>query len=230
MRRAPRRRVLVVGGFEPTGAVGVVADAWAVRESGCEPVCVITSLAVQMGARRVRALPLTDVKAQLASAFRSGPIHAVKSGVIPDARILGAVAAAVSRHPVPWVLDPVTRSSRGVRLSRLSNDDLYGLDLSRVVLTPNRAELKWFELGVAALAGISAGVIVKSIEPGADLVMIDVENYILLRGTPIRRAARHRGTGCRFASALAASLARGHTLVPAARHARRLTRNYLRGV
>ena len=89
---------------------------------------------------------------QLEAALAVARPAAVKLGVVPDARTLRVLFSAAARLRVPWVVDPVVRTSRGERLSRLQPRDFRGLARPWVWLTPNIPELAWL-LGRRTLPG-----------------------------------------------------------------------------
>ena len=80
---------------------------------------------------------------QLDSALSAGPIGAVKLGMVPDRAALQVLRRKLWRLPVPKVVDPVTQSSKGERLSRLTPRDFITLARADCVITPNLAELEW---------------------------------------------------------------------------------------
>lgn len=243
-RKAETPRVLVVGGLEPSGRVGLLADAEAVRARGGVPVLVATSVTAQ-GAATFSSQPVRPalVAAQIRAARELGPLDAVKLGVVPGPACLKAVRRALAGLAVPWVVDPVVRSSTGGRLSRLSAKDYRQLAGARVWITPNAIEAGWLRgtapLRTVAEAGDAArglrslgfgGVVLK----GGHLqsvAAVDVvatgEGVAVWRSPRLARALSHRGTGCRLASALATELGRGTSPSIAVARARGVVRGYL---
>ena len=180
----------------------------------------------QEGAARQRR-----IARQLQAVLQTSQVAAVKIGMVPTAAALQKILRGLPADL--WVvLDPVVRTSRGQRLSSLSPGDFLRAGRQagkRLVLTPNRDELRW--LGLTARQLLEAGyaaVVVKGGSSGIDQ-LVQRAGTTLLRGSPLPRSKlHHRGTGCRFGSQLAASLARGEDLVSAARDAKRLVRKFLR--
>jgi len=138
----------------------------------------------------------------------------------------------------------VVRASTGGRLSSLDRGDYLLLAGPEVWLTPNVVEAAWL-LGVRRVADAGearraaevlealgfGGVVVK----GGHLAGRTVVDVLAQRGrAPVFRSARlprgpeHRGTGCRFASALATELGRGTAAERAVTTARSLVRRTFR--
>lgn len=240
MKRAPA--VLVVAGLEPTGSAGLLADVAAVSGNGGRPLGVASALTAQGPTRfhLERVQPRT-LRAQVEACLEGRRIDAVKLGMIPDRACLEALWRALEPLRVPVVVDPVVRTSLGQALSTLTARDYLGLAGPRVWITPNLDELAWLlgepsarslQPGAAAAALAAQGfgaVVVKGghrLGPPVDLLAARGRLWSL-RGTRLRRPPKLRGTGCRFASALAVALGQRQTAVEATRAARRWVRRYL---
>jgi hydroxymethylpyrimidine/phosphomethylpyrimidine kinase len=232
--------VLVVAGRDPTGGAGVDADREALSAFGCEAATVLTALTDQDG-ERFYALGARDPRAWLAEAraeLHDAPA-ALKTGLLPGAAHVAAAArlAGELAPGTPVVVDPVLAASGGEVLL----DDagilvlLAELVPCGVVLTPNVPEAARLtdldperlaaepELRLAAARRLCAAgaraVVLKgghdAVDPVRDLVLErDGEPVWLLH--PRVRGMRLHGSGCRFASALAAGLAAGVPLPEAA--------------
>jgi hydroxymethylpyrimidine/phosphomethylpyrimidine kinase len=109
-----------------------------------------------------------------------------------------------------------------------------------LVLTPNLPELRWLtgeeDVERAARMLIArgvGGVVVKGgharVRSGMVVDLVVTSGGVRALEVPAqKRKPEKRGTGCRHASALAAGLAKGHSLVRAARGAQRHVAQYLR--
>lgn len=214
--------MVAIGGLDPSGRAGVLADVATIRALKAEALAVVTTITAQGRRASASAVEPELIAAQLHAVTESGPLHAVKVGVIPDRAALGVVVEWIAKHQLPTVVDPVTVSSRGLRLSSLQPADFLALARKFVVLTPNRDEA----VALQALRGFGA-VVVKSVAPGRDAIFLPGKPAIYLDGKALQRSPLHRGTGCRFASALAVDLAGGHTVTHAARAAKRVVRKFL---
>lgn len=220
--------------------MGILADVAAVEALGGRAVGIATALTAQ-GTRTfaVEAVPPGMIARQIRAALELEALDAVKLGMIPGREALRAIRRALRGVEVPWVVDPVVRSSRGQALSELGARDYLALAGAEVVITPNVPEAAWL-LGrgeggeVEALAdellrrGFGGVVIKGGHRVGAALdVVAEPEGVTRISGSRLVRSSERRGTGCRFGAALAVGLGRGEPLVDAARAAKRFVRRYL---
>jgi len=139
--RSPAPRILIVGGLDPSGGAGLLADCWAVEALGGRPLAVASALTAQ-GAEgvRVRACGPVFLRQQIQSLREQGPFHAVKLGMVPDRGSLSAVRQVLRFARIPWVIDPVVRTSTGGKLSHLQAADFLRLAGPSRTLTPNAPE------------------------------------------------------------------------------------------
>lgn len=231
--------------MEGTGRVGLLADVGAVHAAGGVATAVVTALTAQGRRFEMASVPGRLLVAQLDAALAFSRPSAVKLGLVPDARTLGLLVPRLRALGVPWVVDPVVRTSHGEQLSRLGPRDFRRLGATPGVwLTPNVPELAWLlgrrtlprsveevtELATALLEEGFAAVVVKGGHqrgPPTD-VLVSAVLQVHLAGSRLPRREK-RGTGCRFASTLATRLALGWDSVRAARDAKRAVRRYLAG-
>jgi hydroxymethylpyrimidine/phosphomethylpyrimidine kinase len=229
--------VLVLAGLDPSGGAGILADAEAIRAAGARPLCIATALTVQTSRRARRFEPVAAVliEEQARALLEEEAIGALKLGMLATAEVAAAALRIARDARVPLVLDPVLRASSGAPLfagdARAAYRELLRLG---PVVTPNLAEAREL-LGLAdeprdPAAMRAAGE--QLVQLGAAAALIkgghlagDAVDVLVAGGTALElRATRLpgslRGTGCRLASALAANLARGATVVEAARAAK----------
>ena len=232
---------LTIAGSDSGGGAGLQADLKAFQANGVYGLSVVTAVTAQ-NTRAVTAahdLPTGLVTAQLDAVAEDLPIDVVKTGMLSSAALIDAVADGLARHGLgPVVVDPVMISKSGYAL--LKPDAVAALTrrmfpLARVV-TPNAHEAE-------ALAGVpvqtlddarrAAGailalgaqaVLVKgghlNGEPDAADLLMDADGEAVFRAERIDTPHTH-GTGCTYASAIAANLAKGHALWEAADRAKR---------
>lgn len=234
---------LTIAGSDSWGGAGIEADLRAFREFGVWGSAAVTAVTAQ-NHRGVLAATLVDpamVEAQIDAVAETGSVRAVKTGMLGDARVIEAVAAALERHDLgPVVVDPVQAASQGGSLlDPAALPVLVERLLPRcAVVTPNlpeaeallgtriekRAEMPSAAAALAALG--PAAVLLKGghLDGGQspDLLWVD-GRPIWLEGERIPAAHSH-GTGCTLSAAVAAQLARGVPLEEACRSAKAYVR------
>jgi hydroxymethylpyrimidine/phosphomethylpyrimidine kinase len=236
---------LAIGGLDPSAGAGLLVDTLTVSALRGRPLGVATAVTVQSGSGvfRVSALTPRLVVGQAEQLFEDDPPHVVKLGMLADAGIAQALGRLFARRlgRRPLVIDPVLRSSSGAALfrGRLMRDYAPLFAEARVV-TPNLAEAAHLlgepigartsdraEAAYELSRLLHCAIILKgghAPRDAADLVA-DRGEVNLLGGSRI--PGEKRGTGCRFASALATRLALGDDLLAAARVAKAHVRRYL---
>ena len=200
---------------------------------GCYGVAAITALTVQ-NTQEVGAVyntPTAELRAQLDALARDCTIEAVKIGMLGNRGNAAAVAEFLDANKFAHVvLDPVMKSSSGAELLDAAGVKYLASELFKraSVITPNVPEAEALTgMPIKDVAGMEAAarklvelgaraVIVKGghMEKAVD-VLFDGNAMMPLAGDRGREEALH-GTGCTFASAVAAHLAAGRTLFEAA--------------
>ena len=137
--------VLTIAGSDPSGGAGIQADLKTFDALGGYGCAVITALTAQStrGVTGVFAVPADFVTRQLDTLFADVGIDAVKIGMIADADIAAAVAAALRRYrPQYVVLDPVMVATSGDRLLSPDAEQVVRNELLPLadLITPNLDE------------------------------------------------------------------------------------------
>lgn len=234
------RTALTIAGSDSSGGAGVQADLKTFAAFGVYGASAITAITAQntQGVTAIAPLSADLVTAQIEAVAGDIQVHATKVGMLATAAIVEAVGAAIEDLELPLlVLDPVLVSSSGERLLDADGVQVLCTELlprARVV-TPNipeaealsgrrvtsaadarRAAARLHEMGAAAV------IITGGHATGSEVVdlLYDGSAFTELR---IGRVAigRTHGTGCTFASAVAAGLALGLELADAASRAQR---------
>lgn len=233
--------VLVMGGLDPGGGAGLLADARAIHAAGAFACGVATVLTVQStsGMKSATPIPSRTWLEQARLVIRDQNVRAIKIGALGDAANLRAAVGFVVAQGLPTVVDPVMLPSRGRgRLLAEAALDALRFDLvPRVTLvTANVAEAEAITglrvTDVESARGAAKGIV--SMGAGAALVKgghltgarsIDV--LATRKGTidlAVLRLTLERpihGGGCFLASLIAARLALGDDVIEAARFAKR---------
>ena len=232
-----RGRVLIVAGSDSGGGAGIQADIKAVMALGGYATTAITALTAQntMGVHGILPVPPEFVRLQMAVVLDDIGADAVKTGMLGSPGMVQAVAAALRQHAaeVPLVVDPVMVAKGGARLLDTAAIGALRQELLPLatLLTPNIPEAEaltglaitdhagarqalhaLLDLGVPAVllkGGHLSGAVVQDLLATA----AGVEAF----DSP-RIDTRHtHGTGCTLASAIAAGLGQGMTLLDAVR-------------
>ncbi len=214
--------LVLIGGLDPLGRAGLLADLEACRAWGVSPQVVCTALTAQDDKHcAVEPVPSSFVTQQLEVVLSQTQPLVVKTGWVATIEQLEAILSWLP-ETVKLIVDPllVTSSGRTVFAGSCQSEP-YQRFLSRADLVlPNLDEAKAIlgapidDVTEAASAlcarGIKRLLLKGGHAPGAlitDLFMDQDGGIRFLRHDRI--PGRHRGTGCRLASALAARLSTG---------------------
>src|ERR1700694_4522059 len=225
--------LLTIAGFDPSCGAGIAADLKTFAAHGCYGVAAITSLTVQSteGVQAVHNTPSAELREQLDVLAKDCDIAAVKIGMLGNRGNAVVVAEFLDAHKFAHVVhDPVMKSSSGAELLDTAGIKFVAAELLKraSVITPNVPEAEVLTgLTIKDVADMEAAarkivemaaraVIVKGghMERAVD-VLFDGTEIIQLGGDRVKTENTH-GTGCTFASAIAAQLAAGRSLFEAA--------------
>jgi len=231
--------VLTVAGSDSGGGAGIQADLKTFAALGVHGTSVVTAVTAQnsVGVQGIHLVPAAMVALQMDSVLGDIGADAVKTGMLGSAEIVATVAAKVREHGVTkLVVDPVMIAASGDRLMEPGamaalTGELFPL---ATVVTPNLSEaealvgfpvgdIEAMEEAARAIAELGPkAVVVKGGHLSGEAVDVLYDGRRMHRLVSARLAtANAHGTGCTFASALAAELAKGSGLLAAARTAKR---------
>ena len=227
-------RCLTIAGSDSGGGAGIQGDLKAFAAAGCYGMSAIVALTAQntVGVSAVHELPPEFIEAQLEAVFSDIGVDAAKTGMLFSRPIIETVAAYLTRHPVPLVVDPVMIATSGARLLRKDAiKALVGrlLPLATVV-TPNLDEAIVLagEPGprrvlAERICALGAPAVIVTGGHGEKAVdhLFDGTEHIEIAVPRHPKLATH-GAGCTHSATLAALLARGLSLHEAAEGAARI--------
>ena len=244
------RIALTIAGSDSGAGAGIQADLKTFAAHGVYGTSAITAITAQNTQGVIAAVPIAAdlVTAQIEAVMSDLGVHAAKTGMLANAAIVEAVAAAADSLEIPFlVVDPVIVASSGDRL--LDDDGVMAMKkelISRAhAVTPNvpeaetlsgivirsendrrEAAKRIFHLGAAHVV-ITGGHANRTWGPGSagpfDRINDLVYDGDVFTDFAVDRVAGRdtHGTGCAFSAALAAHLALGaslHEAVPLAQH------------
>lgn len=229
--------VLCIGGHDPSGGAGILADAEAVRAAGAFPLTVVTALTDQdtSGLRGIYPQPPGQVEAQCRALMEDSRPRAIKIGLVGSSRIVRVLGTLIDDHPdLPLVLDPVLASNAGQEMvdAALLNQLRNHLVRRATLVTPNLPEAC-----TLADSEDAARCARRLLEIGARWVLVtgthdqtpEVTNRLYAADGAERSwswprlPGEYHGSGCTLASAIAARLALGAPMVEAVAAAQEFT-------
>ena len=242
------RTALTIAGSDSGGGAGIQADLKTFAAHGVYGTSAITAVTAQntLGVTMFQALPADLVTAQIEAVVSDIGAHAVKTGMLANAAIVEAVAAAVEDLDIPWlVVDPVMIAKSG---DALLDEEALGAMKAELLrrsflITPNVPEaealsgltIRSEEDRRAAARALHAlgpsNVIVKGGHFAADDIvdlLYDGERFHEFRSERVPGRHTH-GTGCTFAAAITSHLALGRSLVESIPLAQQYVAGAIRG-
>jgi len=226
-------RVLIIAGSDSGGGAGIQADIKTVTALGGYAAAAITAITVQntLGVAAVHPVPLDIIEAQARAVLDDIGADAIKTGMLGDAASVDMIARLLAEAGVPAVVDPVMIAKRG---AALLDPAAVAAVRERLVpratlLTPNAPEAEALtgiavaspddqrRAGAALLEAGAGAVLMKGGHVPGDRVvdfLFTPEGECAFEAARIDTRHTH-GTGCTLASACAAGLAQGLTLVDA---------------
>lgn len=229
-RRAPRAErpaVLCIGGNDPAGLAGIQMDCRSCESMGVHATTAVTANTVQdnNGLYALHPVPAPVLAAQIDAALSLRPA-VIKIGLLGSRQQIDMLAQKLPGTGLPVVLDTVLATTSD---GQVLDDDARSALLERLVplatvLTPNLPEaaaLLGRPVNLAEGAGRAAAALR---ERGADWVVVKgghghsgiVADACAGPGHAFSLeqarvdSAHLRGTGCAFASLIAAGMALGH--------------------
>lgn len=243
------KRALTIAGSDSGGGAGIQADLKTFMAFGVYGMSAVTALTAQntVGVQGIFEVSPEFVRMQIESVMTDIGADAAKTGMLSSAAIVRTVAEAVREFSIPnLVVDPVMVAKGGDSL--LAEDAQEALRTELVplaaVITPNLPEAetllgrrieeleamkkaareltelgcRWAVLKGGHLSGGSEAVDILS----------DGKELRLFRAPRLASRNTH-GTGCTFASAVTAGLAKGRTMPDAVANAKEYVTEAIRG-
>lgn len=218
---------MTIAGSDSGGGAGIQADLKTFSALGVFGTSTLTAITAQntVGVTAVHEIPTDVISAQIDAVITDIGADAVKTGMLSSAAIVATVSAAVRRHGITnLVVDPVMVAKSGDRLLREEAISSICNDLIPLakVVTPNIPEAEDLtglsistDADVRRAAEVIIGMGARSVVvkgghrdgPPTD-ILYDGERFLEFTTERIPTTNTH-GTGCTFASAVAAGLAHG---------------------
>jgi len=240
---------LTIAGSDSGGGAGIQADIKAMEANGVFAASALAAVTAQNTDTVTEAhdLPPALVGAQIDAVAEDMDVQAVKTGMLSNPEIITVVVDRIRTHALrPLVVDPVMISKTGFKLLKDEAIETLREELlpEARLITPNvhEAELLSDVGGIESVADLRAAA-AALLETGPEAVLVkgghlseeDEAVDVLADGDEVhvvsapRIDTRHtHGTGCTYASAIAANLAKGHSLHTTVERAKRYVTGAIR--
>ncbi len=227
-----RPYILTIAGFDPSGGAGILADCKTFERHKCLGMAVITANTVQTADRFISLNPVNEhlILQQLEPLLQQYYFKYIKIGLMPSVALLQQCVARIKKHlpEAKIIWDPVLSASANVDFSiDLGNIQQVLPDI--FLLTPNFNEVTLLAgisdpLQAAATLAQTTNVYLKGghnlQHPGKDYLFFKGKKYPL-NPKPKQKIYPKHGSGCIFASAVTANLAKGYPVLKACLRAKR---------
>ena len=242
----PVPRAMTIAGSDSGGGAGIQADLKTFAALGVYGTSVLTAVTAQNTLRvsDVLELPVSLVAAQIDAVLSDIGADAVKTGMLSSSAIIECVAEKIREHGLRnVVVDPVMVAKSGARLLREDAVDTLRTVLLplALVVTPNVPEaevlvgrsiesLDDMRNAAREIVAMGAGAVVLKgghLKGPATDILYDGEGFRVFTAPRVLTTGTH-GTGCTFAAATAAGLAKGLTLREAVAQAKRYVTDAIR--
>ncbi|HEX8281010.1 MAG TPA: bifunctional hydroxymethylpyrimidine kinase/phosphomethylpyrimidine kinase [Chthoniobacterales bacterium] len=236
---------LTVAGSDCSAGAGAQADLKTFSALGVYGLTALTCVVAETPGKvsRIQAVDADIVVEQIALLLEAFPIRAIKTGMLYSGEIVARVAQTLREHRaatrgvIPLVVDPVMVATSGDLLLQRDAIKVYEEELFPLaaVLTPNLDEAATLlgepirdlaamrEAGARLVARYNVPVLLKGGHLGGEhaIDLLFAGDEVHEFSAPFSRGVHTHGTGCTYAAAIAAELAKGAELQAAVGTAKR---------
>lgn len=227
------KKVLSIAGSDSGGAAGIQADLKAISACGCYAMTAVTAITAQntTGVRAIHPIPVNTVEAQIRAVLDDIGADAVKIGMLHSSEIIRLVVRMLKEYDIRTiVVDPVMVTASGDKLLQDEAIDTLRAELlpMATIITPNifeagiitglpvRTQADIYQAAKAMSATGSRSALLKAghleENPFYDILYDFIQDKEYSFETEKINTPNTNGTGCTFASAIAAFLAQGYAL------------------
>ncbi len=236
------KKVLTIAGSDSGGGAGIQADLKTFSARGVFGMSAITALTAQntLGVQGVYEIDPSFVESQINSIMNDIGADVWKTGMLANKQIVEVVAKSARKYKIPIVVDPVMLARGGDPLLKLDAVETYKSKLFPLthILTPNRKEAEYLSKEIIETLEDTKKVAKQLHKIGPRYVLIkgghiETENEavdVLFDGKEFTEFHSKRfktqnthGTGCTYASAIAAEIAKGNDV----KHAIYIAKSYI---
>ncbi|MBI4651879.1 bifunctional hydroxymethylpyrimidine kinase/phosphomethylpyrimidine kinase [Candidatus Desantisbacteria bacterium] len=220
------KNVLTIAGFDPSGGAGIQADLKTFSALETYGLSVATALTVQntIGVFYVKEINEEIIYKQLKALMEDIDIHAIKIGVLYNKTIIEKISYFLKEINCPIViLDPVIISKNGFWLLEESALKALIKDILPLLTQINIKNDEDIKQSAKIIKNCGPKyVLVKGVEETLTEVkdmLYDGNEFIMFPSKNLKVHHYLHGTGCTFASAIAAELVKGFSIFESIRSA-----------
>jgi hydroxymethylpyrimidine/phosphomethylpyrimidine kinase len=213
---------LTIGGFDPSGGAGVLADIKAFEQHRCQGLAVLTANTIQTenSFEKINWIDEATIFAQLSIILDRYNIKFVKIGLLQSGEFLEKIISLLTeKQPnVRIVWDPILSATAGGEFdeNRFSNFASSNA-LSKLIITPNIPEFELLKLSKSTnIVYLKGGHAEKK---GYDVLYFDGKEFPF--APQVKTNFTKHGTGCIFSAALLANLSLEYPMIKACLRAKR---------
>ncbi|MCR3923159.1 MAG: bifunctional hydroxymethylpyrimidine kinase/phosphomethylpyrimidine kinase [Firmicutes bacterium] len=233
-------KALTIAGSDSGGGAGIQTDLKTFAALGVYGTSVITALTAQntKGVHGIHAVPADFVACQMEAVLSDIPVQAAKTGMLGETKLILTVVELLNQYQLHnLVVDPVMVAESGDRLLQEDAIDALRTKLLplALVVTPNLSEAGFLlKREITTVRDmISAAYDIYQLGPrcvlvkgghlaGEEMVDIFYDGHTMHRFSEKKIATIHtHGTGCTYAAAITAELAKGLSPLAAVTNAKR---------
>ncbi len=224
-------RALTIAGSDSGGGAGIQADLKTFAALGVHGMSALTAITAQNTASVTAIQPIDPemVRSQIETVVKDIGVDAAKTGMLYSGEIISVVAEEVDTNRLTTVVDPVMIAKSGSSLLRSEAVDALTRKLLPLaaVVTPNKMEAEALSKTRITTVEDAKEAARRIVDLGAKAVVVKgghlasegMARDILFHGGQFRVYEARRidsttdhGTGCVFAAAITAELAKGTPL------------------
>ncbi len=228
-----KKRVLIIAGSDPSGGAGIQADIKTVTAMEAYAASAITALTAQntLGVTGIEPVKSTFIAEQINAVLSDIGADCVKIGMLHDTDVIETVFASLqaNNYKGALVVDPVMVATSGDRLLKEKAVDAMKdcLFKQATIITPNIREAEVLTgLSISSVGDMRSGAeFLLKLGPKAvcmkgghlegetltDLLITSSGDEFVAESKRLNTKHTH-GTGCSFASGVAAELSKGENL------------------
>ena len=215
-----RKNIITIGGFDPSGGAGVLADIKTFEQHKLQGMSVITCNTIQTEENflSIKEIEEEIVISQLNTLLKRYSFKYAKIGLVPSISLLDKIIDRLTDYKISIIWDPILKSSSGFNFKH-NTKEILKIAYKVHVITPNWNEIQEItnsknvlesakKLSTNTIVYLKGGHNLENV--GKDYVFQNKKLFNLANQSC--KASEKHGSGCILSSALAANLCLGFNM------------------